>query len=337
MQGPAPADTPGMNAAFRAWILLAALAAGCSSIPARSGRPATTPDAGTLLRVQIAEAGHAVQRVRLEDYVRAAVLSELSMPAGDPDVVARMMEVQAVVARTYALANRGRHAGQGFDLCSATHCQLYQPSRLRTSRWAAVVNEAVRQTAGEVLWHAGAPAAALFHADCGGHTSTSVNAWGGTARPYLRAVRDDGPAESAHAEWTYSVPMTTILVALNDDPRTRVGSRLDTVRIVERDVSGRAATVALHGREERLVRGEDLRAVLTRRLGSRAIRSTLFDVRRDGMAFVFEGRGFGHGVGLCQAGALARIRAGAQPADVLQRYFPGTIVEGVRSSHGAGR
>ncbi len=74
------------------------------------------------------------------------------------------------------------------------------------------------------------------------------------------------------------------------------------------------------------MRGDEFRQVLTRAFGPRAIRSTRFDVRRTGAMFTFSGRGFGHGVGLCQAGALARLRAGATPADVLRYYYPGIVL-----------
>ena len=99
-------------------------------------------------------------------------------------------------------------------------------------------------------------------------------------------------------------------------------------RYLDRDQAGRAERIALGGAQERVVRGEVLREVLARAFGGRAIKSTWFDVRPERTLFVFEGRGFGHGVGLCQAGALARIRAGAKPAAVLQRYFPGYQARG---------
>jgi stage II sporulation protein D len=306
------------------YVVLAVLAAGGCTAPSRPAIVPTTHLGSQPLRVQVAEDGNVVRRVSLDDYVRSAVISEFVPPGGDPLAAAQMLQVQAIVARTYALANRGRHGAQGFDLCSATHCQLYQPSRLKTSPWAAAVDEALRRTRGIVLWHGGGPAVAVFHADCGGHTTTPADAWRGTARPYLQAVRDDGPADSAHGRWTYAVDAAQIVAALNSDRRTQVGARLDAITILDRNASGRAETVALHGAQERLVRGEVLREVVTRQLGARTLKSTLFEVRRERTTFVFEGRGFGHGVGLCQAGAFARIRAGALASDVLERYYPGT-------------
>jgi peptidoglycan hydrolase-like amidase len=80
------------------------------------------------------------------------------------------------------------------------------------------------------------------------------------------------------------------------------------------------------------MRGDAFRQALSRAFGPRAIRSTRFDIRRTGATFTFAGRGFGHGVGLCQAGALARLHAGAAPADVIRYYYPGVIMTGARRS-----
>ena len=68
------------------------------------------------------------------------------------------------------------------------------------------------------------------------------------------------------------------------------------------------------------------REVVTRRLGVKTLKSTLFSVKKTRGVFTFSGRGFGHGVGLCQAGAMARLKAGESPEKVLSFYFPGTSV-----------
>jgi stage II sporulation protein D len=305
-------------------VLAGALVTACS-------RPGTQPDlvprppsSSPSLRIQVAEQRNEVQVIPLEEYVRGAVLSEAAAPSGNPTVSGQMLQVQAIVARTYALANRGRHSAAGFDLCSSTHCQLFQPSRVQTSTWVAAATEAVRATSGLVLWHQGAAAVAVFHADCGGHTTTPLDAWSGSGRAYLKAVPDDGPAEAAHAMWTSTLQPERLRQALNADERTAVGEWLDSITVLDRNASGRAETVALHGERERLVKGEVFRDVVSRQLGARTLKSTLFTVRRDRTGFVFEGKGFGHGVGLCQAGALACLRAGFGMRDVLERYYPGT-------------
>jgi stage II sporulation protein D len=121
---------------------------------------------------------------------------------------------------------------------------------------------------------------------------------------------------------------------LNSRPATSVGARLDTIDVQSRDSAGRARLVLLNGERAPLVRGEDLRAVLNDALGPRAIRSARFDVRRDGARFVFDGQGFGHGVGLCQTGAMARAASGQTVETILQFYFPGTRVTAYQNTSG---
>ncbi len=78
------------------------------------------------------------------------------------------------------------------------------------------------------------------------------------------------------------------------------------------------------------MRGEDLRTVISNAFGAKSIKSARFDVSRQGARYVFIGKGFGHGVGLCQAGAYARLIAGARPEQVLARYYPGTRLISLR-------
>jgi stage II sporulation protein D len=282
-----------------------------------------------MLRVQVREGERMVVReVPLEDYVTATALSEVHPDAADGTIAERVFEVQAVLARSYALSNRGRHAGEGFDLCSTTHCQLYEPSRLGTSRWAAVARDAVARTAGELLWFNGTLAHALFHADCGGHTSDAAAVWGGPAPPYLAGASDGGPAESAHTDWTFEASPAALRAALNADPRTAIGARLERIDVAGRDAAGRAELITLGGTRTFVVRGEVFRDAVTRALGVKSIRSTLFTIRKTPEGFIFSGKGYGHGVGLCQAGAIARLRAGASVNSVLAHYFPGTTIGG---------
>ena len=306
---------------------VAAVLAACVPEPLslRTPRPAGT-SRPVSVRVQVREGTRLVVReIPLEDYVAATALSEVHPDANDP-AAADMFAVQAVIARTYALANRGRHGKDGFDLCSTTHCQLYEPSRLATSRWAAVAREAVARTSGKLLWFAGAPASAVFHADCGGRTSSAAAVWGGAAPAYLCGTKDDGPARDAHVEWTFQVPAAALRRALDDDPRTAVGAQLDRIEVAGRDAAGRAELITLRGTHTFVVRGEIFRDAVVRAMGAKSIRSTLFTVRRTRDGFLFSGKGYGHGVGLCQAGAMARLRAGQTPEEVLSHYFPGTTV-----------
>jgi stage II sporulation protein D (peptidoglycan lytic transglycosylase) len=314
-------------------LAIAVLCASCSAPATRATLPSARSPEPATIRVGVKEGNRVtIRKVPFETYVQAAILSEFAPPSGDADVVERMLEVQAVIGRTYALAHLNRHANEGFDVCATTHCQLFEPSRMTTSRWAAQSSAAVRQTTGTVLWFRDRPADALFHADCGGRTSRADDVWSGVGQPYLVSLEDGGPAASAHATWRYETTEAAMIAALNKDSRTRSGNTLRGIQVLERDGAGRAERIAIHGSQELIVRGEEFRDVLSQTFGSRGIKSTWFDIRRAGASYIFEGRGFGHGVGLCQAGALARIRAGAKLPAVLQQYFPGTRLITLRAS-----
>ena len=312
--------------------------AACVSGPVAPAVPSADPALPRFVRVRFAEQGATgarVEDVPLEEYVQATALSEVAPATGEADAVERMLEVQTIISRTYAVSHLGRHAREGFDLCSTTHCQLFDPRRLRSSRWAAASAEAVSRTAGAILTFDRQPAQALFHADCGGYTSTSSSVWGGIDRPYLAARPDEGVARDAHLSWQYEVSLTDLTAALG------LNGRLDTIDVVSRDDAGRAERIAVQsraGKEARaasasvVIRGDEFRQQLTRAFGPRALRSTRFDVRRNGAMFTFSGTGYGHGVGLCQAGAFARLRAGATPADVVRYYYPGRCSVGAQGS-----
>jgi stage II sporulation protein D len=301
----------------------------CAPGPMRVGFPGSVAVSKahipSVIRVQLHEHGALVIReVPLEQYVETTILSELHPSAADEPIAEHLFEVQAVLARTYAVTNAGRHASEGFDLCSTTHCQLYELAQLTSSRWARLAHDAVRHTTGKLLWFGDQPARAVYHADCGGHTSDATAVWGGASVPYLIAAPDTCATE--HSDWSFEARATALRVALNADARTDVGATLDRVEISGRDAAGRAELITLHGARTFLIRGEVFRDVVTRALGVKSIRSTLFSVKQSGDLFVFTGRGYGHGVGLCQAGAAARIRGGTSPADVLRHYFPGTMI-----------
>jgi stage II sporulation protein D len=310
-------------------VLLCLVAASCGGPSRPPLLPDGRPGLPRVIRVQSVEgAAPVVRDVALDEYVLGTILSEFAPAAGELPVVERMYEVQAVISRTYAIAHLGRHANEGFDVCSTTHCQLYDPRRVRTSRWAAAAQAATRRTTATVLRFDGRPIQALYHADCGGHTSAAAEVWGGADRPYLASHRDDGPAGDAHAAWTYRAGIDAIEQALNAEPRTRLAGHLQSIEITSRDPAGRATRVELRTAATSVaVRGEDFRLALARAFGARSLRSTWFTARRDGAAYVFTGRGFGHGVGLCQSGALARIKSGSRPADVIRFYYPGVTLE----------
>jgi stage II sporulation protein D len=280
------------------------------------------------VRIRITDdQGTRVVTLPLDEYVVGAVRAELPPKALQNDVLSRLLQVQAVVSRTYALANIHRHNAEGFDLCDSTHCQLYR-ARLAAETDTDPAARAVAATRGQVITFGGRVIQALFHSSCGGHTTSAGAVWGGTDMPYLRPVPDWFCARPASVtNWEFSTDEASLRRALNSDTRTAVGSRLGRIDIIQRDVSGRAELVTLSGARAPVVRAEELRSVLRRVFGQRSIRSTWFTVSRRGDQFVFTGVGYGHGVGLCQTGASQRAQSGQPAVDIIAHYFPGTRLQ----------
>lgn len=297
---------------------LVAVAVVAACINPRTPQPATIagPD---VIRVR---ADGRIVSVPLEDYVLGAALSELTPVGADPAAVSRIYEVQTVLARTYVIAHLGRHKNDGYDVCDTTHCQLYQPGRIKTSRFAVAARSAVERTRGVVLMYSRQPAEALYHSDCGGHTASADAVWGGAHVPYLMGAPDHVPSLT-HRTWTFDAPIEKVRAALNLDARSAIGRTLDRIAVTTRDDSGRAREVQVRGDRTRTLRGEDLRAILNSEFGVRAIMSTRVSIERRGTTYRFTGTGFGHGVGLCQTGAAARAARGEAVATILSAYYPG--------------
>lgn len=275
--------------------------------------------ASSTLRVRVAGT---IETVPLERYVAVAALSEVTPTGETPAVAARIYEVQSIIARTYAVSHLGRHGADGFDLCDQTHCQLYQPDRLRTSSFAGAVEAATARTRGQVLRLDGAVIDALFHADCGGHTTTPAAAWNGTNHSYLAARADEVPG-LIHRQWIFEASMADWRTVLNSDPRTSVGTVLTGIDVAATGPGDRVTSIRIAGERPRVVSGDLLRTVVTAARGPQALMSTRFTIQRTAIGFRLSGSGFGHGVGLCQRGTMARARRGESIGAILGHYYPG--------------
>lgn len=291
---------------------------------APASRVAHPPDAELLVR--LGGPGSPVVGIALEDYVRGAIHPEVSLGGLPRDAALRMAEVQAILARTYAIANRHRHEADGFDLCATTHCQVFHDSPSDHPDVEGLIAEAVERTRGHVVVHEGEIVNALFHADCGGATSAAESVWGGHTPAYLRGVDDPYCQLPGPRPWSVTLAATEAREVLNRNRHTHVGSALHTIEVAERDTAGRAVRIRLDGERSTSVRGETFRSVLTRALGPRAVRSTRLEIELVGDDYLLSGTGFGHGVGVCQIGALAQARAGHDPGDILAYYYPDTSV-----------
>jgi SpoIID/LytB domain protein len=276
------------------------------------------------------------EELSLEDYVLGVMRAEGSMET-EPEA----LKALAIAVRTYALKNRGRHAKDGFDFCSTTHCQRfasgvrsprvsegsYSDQALPNGRASDTMMAAVRSTEGQVLLdERGQVVEAYFGASCGGETANVGTLWGVTPPAYLRGVRDEYCLSGPHANWSDTISRADLLRALQSDARTNVGARLDQVSVSKRDETGRAEFITLEGEHRKSVRGWDFKIIVGRVLGWNVLKSSRFEVARAGSNFVFRGSGFGHGLGLCQEGAHVMAARGSDFRRILEKYFPGTSV-----------
>lgn len=290
---------------------------------------ATDEDEGRSVRVRLSR-GDATLRLPLEDYVFGVLAAE-----GSVETEAEALKALAVSARTYAVRNLRRHARDRFDLCDTTHCQRFVPVRDESARpdFYELARRAVRETAGEVLRDgSGHVAESYFSAACGGRTADVSKLWGAANAPaHLRGVTDESCAVATEG-WTDVIPAARLLKALQADERSDVGARLEGVRIVRRDQTGRAELLELEGQRRRRLRGWDFKIIVGRTLGWSVLKSSRFEVSRVGSAYVFRGTGFGHGLGLCQAGAHVSAARGASYRQILARYFPGVALGELRDA-----
>ena len=291
------------------------------------------PDAASAVRVHLVH-DNVTEELSLEDYVLGVMSAEGTMES-QPEA----LKALAIAIRTFAIKNRGRHAKDGFDFCSTTHCQRFT---VRTptvtagsasndspnSRAADVMIQAVRDTAGQILVDDhGEVADSYFGASCGGETANIGELWGVTPPGYLRGVRDEYCVTGPHAKWEDVITRANLLRALQSDSRTDVGNRLDQIVIKQRDETGRAEFLTLEGERRKTVRGWDFKIIVGRVLGWNVLKSSRFEVVRSGANFVFRGTGFGHGLGLCQEGAHVMGARGMNYQKILEKYFPGTSVK----------
>lgn len=277
-----------------------------------------------------------INRVALEDYLVGVVSAEMGRRA---ETERAAVEAQAVASRTYAIRHLGRGGPDGHDLVATVSHQVYQG----TAREEPLAREAVAATRGEILTWGGEPIDAFYSSTCGGHTESSGAVFVGGDRPYLPArpdVASDGTpwcASSPRFRWRESWTADQLAAILRrslaaEGLPTARASDLREMRVLDRSSSGRIAVLELAGTNGGTpVRGSAIRRVLTTTAGG-LLWSADFTVRisRQGgrvERIEAEGRGSGHGVGMCQWGAIGRARAGQDYRMILASYYPGTALE----------
>jgi SpoIID/LytB domain protein len=278
-----------------------------ASAPRQDAAVLRQDQGGTLIRVGRARTGgYDVVEVPLEQYVARVVAAE-EAPGSEPAA----LEALAIAARTFALANLGRHASENFDLCDLTHCQVMGTATPSTEQAAGA-------TAGQVLVYRGRPASVFYSACCGGESERPSDVWPGAQDvPYL--VRHEDPECRDLPEWTSEIRADDLLQALRAAGFR--GDRVLNLSVARRSPSGRAALLRVDGLTPGEITGEDLRLALGRTLGWQLVKSTAFALARTSTGYRF--------TGLCIVGSARMAAEGRSAAEILAEYFPGTTIGSV--------
>ena len=294
-----------------------------------------------------------VNRLGVESYLRGVVPLEIG---GRKPGEEAAVEAQAVAARSYTYVHMADAGNRGFDMYGSIQDQAYGGVDAEN----AMSDAAVASTRDMVIKYAGRIINTPYHSTCGGRTaSTSEVWWRQTDQPYLRPVSDQIPGTSSYYcdpsprfKWTATFDQTQLRASLEkylstvtpaseppvnppaSTPRMTLG-RITGVRVEGRTASDRVSAVSIQTeRGNYVVRGNDVRFVLRPPSGG-LLSSTYFTVEStpDGAGAIanltIRGGGYGHGIGMCQWGAIGRARAGQDYRTILTTYYQGTTVSRV--------
>lgn len=271
----------------------------------------------------------AINVLPLEEYLYGVVSAEMGN-AGLAEIEA--LKAQAVAARTYAVNHIGSYQDQGFDVLGTVQSQAYYG----TEREITVAKYAVDTTRGEILVYGGEIPSTVYHSNAGGHTAFPEEVWGKTS-PFLRGqseiiLSSGGEREQILGEgrlgyaWKVELGQTELaeLVKRLGLP----GAEIWDIVVEERGLSGRVTQIRIHtSAGEVVVQRDKIRQALG---GTSPLPSTKFELDKKMdhgrlTALTLRGFGYGHGVGMSQAGAIDLALQGWNYQEILQRYYPNTL------------
>lgn len=265
-----------------------------------SGDLKCSPDLETLLFINISD---------IEKYISGVVLAE-----GGGGKYLEYFKTQAIIARTYMYKYFDKHLDDKYNVCDNTHCQAF--NGLCSD---SVLNRAVIETRGLVILGKDSTLiVSAFHSNCGGETSSSNDVWL-SDQPYLRSVIDPYCVNSRNATWQKSLPLVDWITYIHksgyngkeEDPA--IFNFLQQSR--QSDYKAGSFTLPL------LKIRSDLN-----------LRSTFFSVYAVGDSILLKGRGYGHGVGLCQEGSIAMAAKGFDYREIIRFYYSGVIITDIKNA-----
>lgn len=240
-----------------------------------------------------------INSVDLDNYVAGVVEAETGYSAPE-----EYYKIQAIMCRTFAIESKGKHKAEGYDLCDREHCQVFKGRNNRKPE----IKLAVAATSGIILVDStNKPIFAAYHSNCGGQTDYSENVWK-TEKSYLKPVVDSFCISSRNANWEK-------VISLHDWEKYLVKQNKNYIKPADSLYCfyqpERKSDFELFGNK----------IPLTQVRKDFKLSSTFFHIEQDADNVIFTGRGSGHGVGLCQQGAIEMARKGYSYKKILGYYY----------------
>jgi stage II sporulation protein D (peptidoglycan lytic transglycosylase) len=246
-----------------------------------------------------------INELPLEQYVESVVAAEVGTNWEN-----EALKAQAVISRTYAVSRMLSNGHQKFHITSTVLHQVYKGNQSQMQ-----ITNAVRGTAGEILTYNGKSIEAFYHSTSGGMTEDPEDVFG-KSYPYLKPVKTSCEI-SPYWIWERKIPLTELEKAMNI-------KGLKTMAIHSRTTTGRVRELIISSVEGKsVIKATELRKLL----GWSRLPSTNFQIRVNGTWVTFEGKGYGHGVGLCQWSALQMAKEGKNYREILSYFYPGTEIQ----------
>lgn len=263
-----------------------------------------------------------VEQVNLEEYLCNVVSAE--MPATFEQ---EALKAQAIVARTYTIYKILNKKHDNADICDdSTCCQAWISKDDRLAKWEENQREsnwqkicsAVNETSGKIITYENKPIDAFFHSNSGGITEVPVNVWGGTGYPYLQSVETSG--ENTYTQYASEVTLSQEeLINKLKEKYSDISidfTNSDDIKILEYTESTRVKTVKFGNHE---ISGVEARTLF-------GLKSTNFEISRDGNNIKFSVKGYGHGVGMSQTGADSMAKNGSRAEEIIKHFYTGVEI-----------
>ena len=263
-----------------------------------------------------------VEQVKLDEYLCNVVSAE--MPATFEQ---EALKAQAIVARTYTIYKILNKKHDNADICDdSTCCQAWISKDDRLAKWEENQREsnwqkicsAVNETSGKIITYENKPIDAFFHSNSGGITEVPVNVWGGTGYPYLQSVETSG--ENTYTQYASEVTLSQEeLINKLKEKYSDISidfTNSEDIKILEYTESTRVKTVKVGNHE---ISGVEARTLF-------GLKSTNFEISRDGNNIKFSVKGYGHGVGMSQTGADSMAKNGSRAEEIIKHFYTGVEI-----------